>query len=57
MASDEDDRRMQDGDHHPAVEAFISGHPGELPELGDPPGDERDPLLDGDRISIEADEE
>ncbi|NEU55740.1 hypothetical protein [Halorussus sp. MSC15.2] len=57
MATDEDERRSPDGDHHPAVEEFIRGDPDALPELGDPIGDDWDPLLDGERIRLTGSEE
>lgn len=50
MATDEDE-------HHPAVEAFISGDPDELPELGEPVGDDWDPFIHGGRLCMDADEE
>ena len=59
MATDEDDGRAWEGDHHPAVEEFISGDPDELPELesSDFGVDRPDPLFDGERISLTGDEE
>lgn len=46
-----------DGEHHPAVKEFISGDPDELPELGEPPGDEWDPFIHGGRVGMEDDGE
>lgn len=56
MATDENERGSSGGEHHPAVEEFISGDPDELPELGEPPGEKDDPFIHGGRLGAESNE-
>ena len=44
-------------DHSAVITAFLEGDPEEFDELGEPPlATQRDPLLDGDRIHLDRDE-
>lgn len=64
MASDEGERRYTMENPHPADEGlsrdlkeYIYGNPEELPELPDPPEDQKDPFIHGGRIGVEDGEE
>lgn len=56
MASDENEGSLED-DLPPKVAAFVREDADELPALGEPVGDDWDPLLDGERIRLTSGEE
>lgn len=52
-----DDPHPADEDLSPKLKEYIYGNPDALPELPDPPENERDPFIHGGRIGTEDDEE
>jgi hypothetical protein len=47
----------QSEDHLAVITAFLEGDAEEFDELGEPPlADQRDPLLDGDRLHLAGEE-